>query len=100
LVKDKDLKLISGSFLEDEILQEKIWLKKYFSSFLQIRFLVYFLNFRSHFYFNRHTGVVCSKRYLKKLKKKLFALEIAYENAKKNFDLESLEKLERGKYKI
>lgn len=100
MVKDKDLKLVSGNFLEDEISQEKFWLKKYFSSFLQIRFLSYFLTFRSHFYFDRHTGTVCSKRYLKKMKKKLCSLELAYEKAKSNFDLDSLEKLEKGKYKL
>jgi hypothetical protein len=100
LVKDKDLKLISGSFLENEIYQEKNWLKRYFSSFLQISFLSYFLCFRSHFYFNQHTGIVCSKRYLKKMKKKLCLLESIYEKARSNFDLELLEKIEKGKYKL
>lgn len=99
-VEERDRNLISGSFLEDEIPQNKFWMTKYFTSEIQKRFLIYFLIFRSHYYFVRHTGFYCTKRYLKKMKKYFCNLEEAHEDAKKNFNLEKLSEIEMGKYKI
>jgi hypothetical protein len=99
LVKDKDVKLISGSFLNDHVSSDKLWLKKYFSSFIQNRFLNYILLFDSAYYFCRHTGVMCSLRYAKKMKKKYRYLIKKHDEAKKNFDLDLLVLIENGKFK-
>lgn len=99
MVKDKDLKLISGIFLEDNIPQNKLWLKKYFKSNIQVKFLSYSLLFDNISYFCRHTGVKCSLRYAKKMKKKYKYLIKSHEEAKKNFDLDLLVAIENGKLK-
>lgn len=100
MVEERDRNLVSGSFLEDNIPNDKLWMCKYFSSEIQKRFLIYFLIFRSHFYFERHTGICCTKRYLKYMKKKFSALEDAHKKAKEEFDLEVLSNIEMGKYEI
>lgn len=98
LLEERERKLISGSFLEDEVPKEKYWLTRYFTSHIQRKFLVYYLNFGSHYYFTRHTGIYCTSRYLKQMKKKLCLLEDAHEQARLNFDLEKLSEIEMGNY--
>jgi hypothetical protein len=100
VVEERDRNLISGLFLEDNIAHDKFWMCKYFKSEIQKRFLIYFLIFGSHYYFNRHSGIPCTKRYLKKMKKKFTVLENLHKQAKENFDLETLSKIEMGKYKL
>lgn len=99
-VEERDRNLVSGSFLEDDVSQENIWMCKYFTSEIQKRFLIYFLLFKSHFYFVRHTGVYCTERYLKKMKKMFSVLESAHKKAKEDFDLDALSEIEMGNYKI
>lgn len=98
-MKDKDLKLVSGSFLIDHIPSDKLWLRKYFSSNIQNRFLIYILLFDSVFYFSRHTGISCSQRYLKTMKKRYRYLIKKHDEAKKNFNLDLLVLIENGKFK-
>lgn len=97
-IKNKDLSLVSGSFLEDYLPQDKLWLLKYFSSKIQKRFIIYILIFDSYMYFCRHTGVVCSMRYLKKMKRRFDFFMNLHEKAKKEFNLELLSDLEMGMY--
>jgi hypothetical protein len=99
LVKDKDLKLISGIFLEDHIPNDKLWLRRYFSSNIQKKFLSYIIIFESGYYFTRHTGIKCSVRYVKKMKKRYFYLVNCHKEAKNNFDLELLANIESGQFK-
>ena len=77
-----------------------MWLTKYFSSKIQLRFLMYYLIFNGYFYFVRHTGIHCTLRYLKKMKKKFCLLEKAHKNAKANFDLDLLSHIEAGNYDV
>jgi len=98
LLEERERKLISGCFLDDDVPQDKYWLTKYFTSKIQIRFLVYYLNFGSHYHFVRHTGIHCTVRYLKQMRKKLSLLENAHKEAKFNFDLDKLSKIEMGEY--
>ena len=100
VVEERDRNLISGAFLDDNIPHEKLWMCKYFKSEIQKRFLIYFLIFKSHYYFQRHAGIPCTKRYLKQMKKKFSFLENAHKKAKENFDLDILSKIEMGKYKV
>jgi hypothetical protein len=99
LVENRDRNLVSGFFLEDYIPPDKLWMTKYFTTSIQKRFLIYFLIFGSCFYFVRHTGIYCTTRYLKKMKKFFYKLQKAHEDAKKNFDLEKLSEIEMGNYK-
>lgn len=98
-VEERDRNLVAGVFLEDCIPNDKIWMCKYFTSEIQKRFLIYFLIFRSHFYFLRHTGVYCTSRYLKKMKKFFCILEEEHKKAKQNFDLEKLSEIEKGNFR-
>lgn len=98
-VEERDRNLVSGVFLEDNIPSDKFWMCKYFKSEIQKRFLIYFLIFRSHFYFTRHTGTYCTKRYLKKMKKFFSFLENEHKKAKENFDLDLLSEIEMGNFK-
>lgn len=98
-VEERDRNLISGIFLEDNIPQDKFWMTRYFTSEIQKRFLIYFLIFKSHYYFVRHTGMHCSSRYLKKMKKFFSFLEDSHKKAKENFDLELLSEIEMGNFK-
>lgn len=100
MVEQRDRNLVAGSFLEDYIPSDKLWMTKYFTTSIQKRFLIYFLIFGSHFYFNRHTGIYCTIRYLKKMKKMFSKLQKAHENAKINFDLEKLAEIEMGNFKL
>lgn len=99
-VDERDRNFISGNFLDDNLPQDKVWLSKYFKSEFQRRFLIYILTFNGYHYFRRHTGIKCSVRYLKMLKKKYKKLEDAHKKAKEDFDLDTLAKIEMGKYKI
>ena len=57
------------------------------------------LLFDSAYYFCRHTGVMCSLRYVKKMKRKYSYLIRKHDEAKKNFDLDLLVLIENGKFK-
>lgn len=99
MIEIRDSNLVSGLFLEDNIPNNKYYLKKYFKSNLQNKFLCYYLAFGSYYYFSRHSGVKCSLRYLKIMKKKLVFLENLRDKAKKDFDLDLLQNIENGNYK-
>ena len=47
-----------------------------------------------------HTGFYCSDRWLKMLKARMRKLEAAYEQAKKNFYLETVADIEMGNYDV
>lgn len=97
--EDKDMRLVSGCFFEDDIDKNNSWLLKYFKSDIQLRFLKYYLTFGGYYYFRRHTGIFCSTRYLESLKKRLSFLLNMHKEAKSNFDLDLLAKVEMGKIK-
>ena len=74
----------------------------YFRRGIQRQFLFYFYVFNNYWYFQDHTGYICSRRWLKKLKKKYKMLELVYDKLKSEFNdtsLELLAKLETGKIK-
>lgn len=100
VVEYRDRNLVSGNFLEDNIPHDKLWMCKYFKSEIQKRFLIYFLVFRIQYQFSRHTGIPCSLRYVKKMKKKFKILEKVHAKAKQEFDLDTLSQIEMGNYKF
>ena len=64
-------------------------------------FLKYVIAFDGDYtHFSDHTGVRCSLRWLKILHERLARLEQLHKMAKQNIDLETLAKIESGKYKL
>ena len=100
----RDLSLISREFENLEFPKEKRYLLKYFGTVLQVAFLKYFFVFGEYdnFYDNfvDHTGLSCRPKWLKELNQKLRKLEAAHKEAKLNMDMETLAKIEMGKFKI
>jgi len=104
-----DLKLISGEFLNEQIPQNKEYLQKYFSGDIPLRFLSYYLAFKSLIpykgrkYFCQsfidHTGLYCCGKQLYKLLQKITKLENAIEFAHRESDLETLAKIKSGNYR-
>lgn len=90
---------VSGDFFDQPIHREKEYLFKYFTGKLQRQFIRYFLLFRSPRNFTDHTGLRVQPLWLRKLRKKLDALETAHATAKKAFDTEKIALLEQGKYR-
>lgn len=97
---EMDLLFISGDFFEQPVPRDKEYLLKYFETKIQRQFVRYCLLFRSPKNFTDHTGLRVQPLWLRKLKKKLLALEEAHATAKKAFDTETVAKLESGKYRI
>lgn len=100
MVSEKDLIFLSGNFEEYEIPKDKLYLLKYFRRDIQQKFVRYFFAFNDFSNFVDHTGLYCQMRWLKMLHNKLLKLESLHKEAKSNIDLETLLKIESGKYKI
>lgn len=99
-MSDKDLKLISGKFMEEDLPKEKRFLEKYFNTPLQRRWVVYFITFGNYTHFVEHTGLRVSRRWMKKLKKRFLKLERVYSVAKSELDFDTIEAIATGKYKL
>lgn len=100
---NKDLKFLSGEFLEYEIPKDKRYLLKYFKNDLQRSFLKYFFVFGSHSNFKDHTGRHCNPRFLYEMEYRLNHLLKLHENAKRSLTEESLmllQKIEDGDYRF
>lgn len=63
-------------------------------------FLKYYSSFESATRFREHSGEVCTKRYVKKMKKQLLVLVKIYDAARKNLDFELIAKMEMGRYRL
>jgi hypothetical protein len=100
LVSKRDLLFISGEFDGFDLPKEKNYLFKYFRKDIQQKFVRYFFAFNDFDNFVDHTGLYCQKRWLKILYNKLLKLESLHKQAKSSIDLETLLKIESGKYKI
>lgn len=97
---DKELKFISGDFLDGNFPKDKKYLVKYFKSKIQKTFIRYYYLFGDYKQFVEHTGYRCSDYWLTQLVEKLEKLEAIKAEAKKNMDSELITKIETGKYKF
>lgn len=95
-----DLKMISGDFEKYHIPKDKKYLLKYFKTDTQLAFLKYILVFKNYENFTDHTGRWCRPKYLKALNERFLAIQAAHNEAKFNFDLTYLAKIESGKLKF
>ena len=95
-----DLLLLSRSFETYELPKEKKYLMRYFENPIQEAFIKYFFTFGNYKNFTDHTGLSVQKKWLQTLHRKLIVLEKAHKEAKLNFDMQGLVKIEKGKYKF
>jgi hypothetical protein len=99
MISERDAIFISD-FIDNPIEKEKRWMLKYFKTKTKKMFLKYFLIFNNASRFKEHCGEICSKRDVKKIKKQFVVLLEKHDEAKKNFDIDLLEKIEKGKFKL
>lgn len=95
----RDLLFLSGDFFETFIPKDKSWLKNYFYTPIQIQFLRYYLAFNDLKYFREYTGIDVEPKYLRRLEFKYLKLLEMRNEAKRNFDIELLWKIETGNKK-
>lgn len=102
LNNDRELNFVSGKFFDFDLPKEKRYLLKYFKNESQIQFLKYYFTFDGDInikYFSRHTGYVCSERWLFTLRNKIRTLERVHDKARKDLDSEKLSLIKSGKLK-
>ena len=97
---NRDLDFIGRRYETYQLPKEKKYLQKYFKTPLQKAFVKYFFVFGDFDNFCNHTGIVCQTRSLRELRDRLLILETAHKNFKMAMDLDSLARLESGKFKI
>lgn len=95
-----DLKLVSGNFFDHVLPKDKQYLLKYFDTEVQELFLRYYLEFGTCDRFTEHTGCVCSKRWLRGLRSRFHKLVDAHDDAKREMNLDALELIQMGKFKV
>ena len=105
-----DLEFISGNFLYDDLSSDKEFLRQYFKTKLEIRFLVYYFTFCDLYTFLGfqvflqnfidHTGFACSRRWLQLLLQKVKFVEQALIKASKAADFAALSEIRSGKFHL
>lgn len=73
---------------------------KYFGDGLGYEFLRYFLLFRSSVHFSEHVGIMCSERWVKRMKSRLLRLESVHSKARQEMDIEKLADIEMGRFEL
>ena len=96
----KDLAFISGEFFDVEIPKDKQYLRKYFSTDVQLAFLRYYLVFQDITCFADHTGHACSESTVVRMKRRYHKIIAAHDIAKKNLDFEKVWEIESGNLKV
>jgi hypothetical protein len=99
LTFDRDMKFISD-FMNAPFPQENFWMTKYFRGRTSAEFVRYFSIFRSSSHFSEHTGLPCSKRWLKRIKSRFLKLESVRDKARRDLDFELLSEIEMGRFKL
>lgn len=105
-----DLKLLGGEFFAWNFPPEFQYLTKYFRTDLGRTFAFYYLTFSGlielrniKFFLDNfvdHTGFCCSEQRLRYLLKRLQYLLNAAKKAEQDFDLEAIEKIKIGKFRL
>lgn len=104
-----DLKFLGGEFLYNDLPFSKQYLRKYFSTEIQERFLIYYLSFSSLLNegsgikfcnsFVDHTGIYCDLKWAQRLLSKVRKIEEALATAEKSLDLSTVNLIKSGKFK-
>lgn len=96
----RDLLFLSGCFFDFEVPKDCRYLLHYFATDIRLAFLRYYMVFRETRNFTDHTGVACSRRFVKRMRREYERLTTAYGSAKASLSedgLHTLQLLERGK---
>ncbi len=96
----KEAIFLAGLFFDYDIPREKMFLLKYFRSSLENQFVKYYLCLGEIDNFVDHTGCFCQMKWLKILKKRIDGLLAAHDKYKQEGDLDTLYKIENGKFKL
>ena len=91
--------LIGGRFLDEPIPKEKQYLYRYFTTDVQRLYVRYFFDFNCYLHFVEHTGIYRSRRWLKRMKHRLQAIESAYEQAREDGNFELLTEILTGSWR-
>jgi hypothetical protein len=97
---DKNLNFLALGDGLPSIPREHVFLKKYFKTKIQNAFLHYYYFVGCKDNFSDHMGYLCDKSFIVKMVGKYEWLLNTFDNAKKNFDLETLGKLQMKKIKL
>ena len=92
-----ELDFIAAKFVDYELPQEKKYLLKYFYINLERQWLLYYLMAGNYRRFTDHTGYACTRRWLRKLRRKLEILESAHDKARQALDISLVATIESGK---
>ena len=93
-----DILILSRAWEEIQLPSDRKFLEKYFTTDIQGTFFRYVYLFGVYDNFQTHTGIFVSKRYLKQMYCDFNNLINSYIKAKKDFDLETVVKIEDGKF--
>jgi hypothetical protein len=99
----RDLKFISGEFIDHDVPRDKQYLLKYFTTELQVAFLRYALVFEDTKLFKEHTGFYCSDRLKFRLLFRFRKLIKLHNQAKASYTeegLNTLQLIESGQYPL
>lgn len=93
-----DLLILSRAWESIQLPSDRKFLDKYFTTDIQGTFFRYIYVFGNYDNFQTHTGIFVSKRYMIRMYKEFYDLIDAYIKAKKDFDLNTVVKIEDGKF--
>lgn len=99
MVTERDVEFCS-EFMRRPVPKGHSWMNKYFKTRTKRLFLKYFLLFGCTFRFSQHCGEVCTKRYIKKMKRQFNMLKEKYERARAELDFDALERIEKGRCRL
>lgn len=92
--------IFCSDFMKNPIPKGEAWMSRYFKTRTKRLFLKYFLTFGCTFRFNHHCGEVCTKRYIKKMKRQFIKLREKHDRAKADLDFDTLERMEKGRCRL
>lgn len=98
MITERDL-LFSSDFMR-LVPKEKSWMKKYFKTRTKKMFLKYYISFGSATRFREHSGEVCTKRYVKKMKEQFLRLAELHAAARRDMDFDMVAKIEMGRCRL
>ena len=97
---EEEMAFIGERYLNYEIPKELAYLTKYARSEMQLVFLRYLLVFDTSWLFTERTGYYVNYKHMQRLRKKFRKLIRLHTEAKQNADLETLARIESGKYVV
>lgn len=99
MITERDALFVSD-FINFPLSKENKWINRYFKTRTRRLFVKYFLKFNSTIRFCQHSGELCTKRYLKKMKMQYLLITEMHSKAKREMNFEALVDIEKGRYAL